>query len=62
MVVNLDTHRRLKALKTRLEELGNAIEAFEGDLAELGVLRAKFYATSYRAAELQREIKSGDDQ
>lgn len=61
-VVNLDTHRRLRTLKTRLEELGNAIEAFEGELEELGVLRAKFYAASYRAAELQREIKTEEDQ
>lgn len=62
MIVNLDTHRRLRALKTRLEELDRAIDAFDGELEELGVLRAKFYATAYRAAELQREIKSGDDQ
>lgn len=56
-VINLDTRRRLKALRERMTELDRAIEAFDGELEELGALRAKFYATAYRAAELQRDNK-----
>ena len=62
MIVNLDTHRQLKALRYRLHELTDAIETFEGALDELGALRAKYYATAYRAAELQRKIQTEADQ
>lgn len=62
MVVNLDTRRQLKALRDRLRELTDAIESFEGALDGLGALRAQFYATSYRAAELQRKIQNEADQ
>lgn len=59
-VVNLDTRRQLKALRDRMDELDRAIDAFEGDLAELGALRARRYATAYRAAELQRDNKESE--
>lgn len=59
-VINLDTHRQLKTLRDRMTELDRAIETFEGELAELGALRAKFYATAYRAAELQRDNKESE--
>lgn len=62
MVANLDHYRQLKALRDRLHELTAAIETFEGALEELGALRAKYYATAYRAAELQRKIQNEADQ
>ncbi len=58
-VTRLESYRQLKALRERMAELERAIDQFEGELSELGALRAKHYAVQYRAAELQREIKDG---
>lgn len=56
-ITKLETYRKLKELRARVTEFDRAIQAFEGELAELGELRAKHYATKYRADELQQAIR-----
>lgn len=60
-IAKLDSYRKLKSLRTKMIELEKAIESFEGELMELGGLRAKHYATKYRAEELQQKINTGAD-
>ena len=56
-ITKLENYRKLKELRANVEALGVAIQAFEGELPELGELRAKHYAAKYRADELQQAIK-----
>ena len=58
-IANLETYRKLKDLRARVVEFERAIDAFDGELSELGALRAKHYATKYRADELQQAIRGG---
>lgn len=58
-IANLETYRKLKDLRARVVEFEREIDAFEGELMELGALRAKHYATKYRADELQQAIRGG---
>lgn len=56
-ITKLENYRKLKELRARVTEFDKAIQAFEGELQELGELRAKHYASQYRAEELQQAIK-----
>ena len=56
-IVALDSYRKLKDLRARVLEFERAIDLFEGELMELGALRAKHYAAKYRADELQQSIR-----
>ena len=56
-VIALDSYRKLKDLRAKVVEFERAIDLFEGELMELGALRAKHYAAQYRAEELQQSIR-----
>ena len=58
-IVALDSYRKLKDLRAKVIEFERAIDLFEGELSELGALRAKHYAAKYRADELQQSIRGG---
>ena len=56
-IVALESYRKLKDLRAKVIEFERAIDLFEGELMELGALRAKHYAAKYRADELQQAIR-----
>lgn len=58
-VIDLESYRKLKALRADVVAFERAIEQFDGEIMELGALRAKHYAAQYRADELQARIEGG---
>jgi hypothetical protein len=56
-IVAMDTYRRLKYLRAKVAEFESAIDEFEGELMDLGVLRAMHYVAKYRAEELRQAIR-----
>lgn len=54
----MESYKRLKAMRARMAEFELAIEKFEGELMELGALRAKHYAIKFRADELAAQIRA----
>ena len=56
-VIDFESYRKLKALRADVVAFDRAIEQFEGEIMELGALRAKHYVAQYRADELQANIR-----
>lgn len=58
-IVAMDAYRKLKELRAKVVDFEKAIDQFEGELMELGALRARHYAAKYRAEELTQAIRGG---
>ena len=60
-IIDLEQRRTLKSIRERIAEIDAAMDNFEGELREFGGLLASRYLASYRAEQLQQQIKAVAD-